>query len=248
MRVDFLKVTDHIYRIELPVRILGPLTIPVAAFLVEDSEGWTLIDSGPTETGPDLVAAIHEITDGEGPRQVLLTHAHYDHSGGLGDVLLEWNPPLFSHREEARFITGQSDYRYVPSRNLLFLVARYLIPQTGWGYPVARALERGEAVAGMVVIQLPGHSPGQVGFLHPRDQAMICGDAIMNIGGHLSFPYRFLSSDLVLTQQSIQRLAELDYRHLLPSHGDPILEVGRQALLDYLGLALAPDPLDHWQE
>jgi len=248
MHLDFQQVTDHIYRIELPIHILGPVTVPVSAFLVEDSDGWTLIDAGPTETAQDLVVAINELTEGEGPRQVLLTHAHYDHSGGLGDVLLEWNPPLICHREEARFITGQSDYRYVPSRNLLFLLARYIIPQTGWGYPVARTLERGEAVAGMVVIQLPGHSPGQVGFLHPRDQAMLCGDALMNIGGRLSPPYRALSSDPVLAQQSIRRLAELDFLHLLPSHGDPILERGRLAVLDYLGLSLSPDPLDHWQE
>lgn len=248
MLLDFQRVTDHIYRIELPIRLLGPVQIPVAVYLVQDREGWTLVDAGPTETAPDLVAAIHELTEGEGPRQILLTHAHADHSGGLGDVLLEWNPPLICQREEARFITGQSDYRFVPSRNLLFLIARYLIPQTGWGYPVAHALESGESIAGMVVIQLPGHSPGQVGFLHPGDQAMLCGDAVMNLGGQLSHPYRFLSSDLALTQNSIHRLAELDFRHLLPSHGDPILDRGREAVLDYLGLALAPDPLDHWHE
>jgi glyoxylase-like metal-dependent hydrolase (beta-lactamase superfamily II) len=241
-------VTDHIYRIELPIRILGPITIPVSAYMVEDSEGWTLIDSGPAETAQDLVAAIHELTDGEGPRQALLTHAHFDHSGGLGDVLLEWNPPIICHREEARFITGQSDYRYVASRNLLFLVARYVIPQTGWGYPVARVLDRGEAIAGMVVIQLPGHSPGQVGFLHPGDRAMICGDAVRSSGGRVAPPMRALSSDPALAQKSIHRLAELDYLHLLQGHGDPILEHGRQAVLDYLGLSLAPDPLDHWQE
>jgi glyoxylase-like metal-dependent hydrolase (beta-lactamase superfamily II) len=244
--VEFERVTEHILRLEVPYSLFGPISLPVSLYLVRDRQGWTLIDSGPAETAEDVVTAIATATDDLGPDQILLTHAHYDHSGGLGAIRMAWKVPLICHKDEAPFITGQSGYRLLASRNPFYLLGRYLVPPAGWGYTVDHRLERGESLLGMVVISLPGHSPGQIGFLHSEDRAILCGDALMNIKGRISPPSRWLTVDPDLASRSIERLAELDFLHLLPSHGDPILENGRRSLRQYLGLSQEEDLLGRW--
>jgi glyoxylase-like metal-dependent hydrolase (beta-lactamase superfamily II) len=87
----------------------------------------------------------------------------------------------------------------------------------------------------MAIIHLPGHSPGQIGFLHPEDRAMICGDAVMNLGNRLAPPFGFFTPDPEAAQSSLRRLGELDFEHLLPSHGQPVIGRGRSAVLRWLG-------------
>jgi glyoxylase-like metal-dependent hydrolase (beta-lactamase superfamily II) len=60
---------------------------------------------------------------------------------------------------------------------------------------------------------------------------MICGDAMMNLGGRPSPPNAFFTPDPWLAGKSLQRLADLDYTHLLPAHGPPITDHGRRAMV-----------------
>jgi glyoxylase-like metal-dependent hydrolase (beta-lactamase superfamily II) len=63
---------------------------------------------------------------------------------------------------------------------------------------------------------------------------MICGDAVMNRNGRLSPPFSFATQNPEIAEASMQRLGELDYQHLLPSHGPPILGRGREVMLEFL--------------
>jgi glyoxylase-like metal-dependent hydrolase (beta-lactamase superfamily II) len=230
----FEQVTDHIYRMEVPFEVVGPVVVPVAMWLVTHRENWTLVDTGPPESANDLVRAVRETTGGRGVRRVLLTHAHYDHAGGLAALQLAWNPAVICHRDEAPFVTGQADYRQQSARGAGFWIGRFFLRVSRWQMPVSLEVEGGQAADGMAVIHLPGHTPGQIGFLHPEDGAVICGDAVMNLNGRLSPPFAIATPEPRIAEASIVRLGELDYDHLLPSHGPPIFGQGRQAVLDYL--------------
>lgn len=246
--MDFERISDHIFRMELPMFSFGPISYTVAVWLVQDEQGWTLIDSGPPDSSDVLVSAIARTTRGQGPARVLLTHAHFDHSGGLNAVYVQWHPQIICHAAEAGFVTSERDYRDLPTRNPIFWIAREFFPSPHIGLAVDHQLQRGESIAGMVVIHLPGHSPGQVGYLHSLDQAMICGDTLMNRGGRITPPMRLATADLKLARASIQRLGELDFKHLLPSHGEPIIGDGRRTLLAYLGREAEPDSYGGWRE
>lgn len=232
--LSFEPITEHISRLELRFRLLGPITVPVSVWLMRTTDGWTLIDTGPPETADQLVSAIVRATGGQGPLRVLLTHAHYDHAGGLPALRAAWSPPVLCHKDEAPFVIGQGDYRRLPTDSLAFRLGRLFMKTAAYGVPVARDLERGQPADGMAVIHLPGHSPGQVGFLHPEDHAMICGDAVFNLGGSLGPPLSLSTPDPEAARASMRRLGDLDYRHLLASHGPPILHRGKQAMQQFL--------------
>lgn len=232
--LEFKPISEHILRLELRVRLLGPISAPVAVWLVRTPEGWTLIDTGPPESADQLVSAVVRATGGQGPLRVLLTHAHYDHAGGLPALRAAWSPPVMCHKDEVPFVIGEGDYRRIPSRSMIHRTARRFMPAPAYGVPVARDLERGQPADGMAVIHLPGHSPGQVGFLHPEDHAMICGDAVFNLGGSLGPPLSLATPDPEQARASMRRLGELDYEHLLPSHGPPIMRNGKAAMQRFL--------------
>ncbi len=233
--LDFEAVSEHISRLEVSWHVYGVIPIPVAMWLVRIGDRWTLVDCGPPETAERVVAAVARATDGHGPQSILLTHAHVDHAGGLAALRLAWNPAILCHRDEVPFVTGEADHAHIEPRGAGFWVGRFILPRATLGMPVARDLERGQAAEGMAVIHLPGHSPGQIGFLHPEDRAMICGDAVMNLGRRLSGPYVFATPDPAAAKASLRRLGELDFEYLLPSHGSPITRGGREAMLRFLG-------------
>lgn len=228
--LNFEPVTEHISRLELAWRPLPGVRIPVAVWLVRGPEGFTLVDAGLPGSADALLSAVARATEGRGPRRVLLTHGHYDHAGGLEALRQSWNPPVLCHREEVPFVTGERAYRDQPSRSLAFRLGRWMTGTAGRGVPVARELEGGEAAGGMVVIHLPGHTPGQVGFLHAADRAMICGDAVVNFRARLGPPLAIATPDPETAWASIRRLADLDFDHLLPSHGPPVLARGQEAV------------------
>jgi glyoxylase-like metal-dependent hydrolase (beta-lactamase superfamily II) len=232
---DFQSITENIARLELPWRVYGVIPIPVAVYLIRREDGFTLVDSGPPESADQLVPAISKATGGAGIDSVLLTHGHYDHVGGLNSLDLAWKPEVLCHREEAPFLRGDSDYHHLKAHSLLSFVGRYLMPRAALRVRASKTLEAGQAAAGMAVIHLPGHTPGQIGFLHPTDQAMICGDAAMNLGGQLSGPISLVTPNPMLAQKSLRRLAQLDYDHLLPTHGPPIMDHGQQAMRRFVG-------------
>jgi glyoxylase-like metal-dependent hydrolase (beta-lactamase superfamily II) len=231
---EFRPISAHIYRLELPWRVYGLVNIPVAVWMVRVGDRWTLVDSGPPETADNVVSAVARATQGRGVQSILLTHAHYDHAGGLMALRAAWNPAILCHRDEVAFVTGQAHHRQIRSTSRAFQFGRQFLPTGSWRLPVSRDLERGQSAEGMAVIHLPGHTPGQIGFLHPEDRAMICGDAVMNLTGRLSAPFALSTPDPEAARASIDRLGELDFEHLLPSHGPAILGRGRAAMSAFL--------------
>ncbi len=232
--MKFQQVSEHISRLELPWRFFGTINVPVAVFLVRERDSFTLVDTGVPESAGVLVKALGEATAGQGPRRVLLTHAHHDHAGGLNALQVAWKPQVICHRDEAPFVTGAMTYRQLEASGLAFWLGRLLMTHRGWGVKLEQLLDGGQSVAGMVVIHLPGHTPGSVAYLHPQDGAVICGDAVMNFKGRLSGAFPFSTQDPPAARAAIYRLAELDCNLLLPSHGLPILRDVRGKLLRFL--------------
>jgi len=230
---EFQLITDNIARLELKTKIAELFSSTVTAWLVRSEEGFVLIDTGPPQTAGELVEAVADATGGKGPSLILLTHGHYNHAGGLTALQLAWNPPIAAHLEEVPYIVGDRDYPRIRSNNPGYWLGSLLMESNPWSIPNVSKVTQGQTILGLNVIHLPGHTPGHLGFLHVKDQACICGDAIMNIGQRLMAPNPLMTTNPKLAKHSIFRLTERNFQHLLPSHGPPIMKVGRQRVFEY---------------
>ena len=238
---EFHLITDHIARLDLPIKFAGLIRTSVSVWLIRSPEGFLLIDSGPPDTAGEMVDAVSSATDGRGPKVVLLTHGHYNHAGGLTALRLAWNPPIASHVDEAPFITGERDYSRVRSKNPAYWLGSLLMDTTPWSIPNVQAVEHGRTLFGLTIVHLPGHTPGHLGFFHKDDKAFISGDALMNVGGRLTRPLWLSTHDMKLAEHSIRRVAERNFVHLLPSHGKPIMEQGRKVLFAFTQRRVSKD-------
>jgi glyoxylase-like metal-dependent hydrolase (beta-lactamase superfamily II) len=230
---EFQLVTDNIARLELQFKMADLISMSVAVWLVKGPEGFVLIDSGPPQAAGDVVEAVSEATSGRGPSVILLTHGHINHAGGLSALRMAWNPPIAAHVHEAPYLIGSRDYNRIRSNNPAFWLGSMLMETTQWSIPNISKINQGQTVMGLTVIHLPGHTPGHVGFIHGKDRACICGDALMNLGGRLMAPFLFSTPNPKMAKNSIFRLTERNFQHLFPSHGPPIMQVGRQRLFKF---------------
>ena len=215
---DFRPITPHIWRLTLNWNLIPLLPIPVAVWLVKDGEAWTLIDAGIPEHAATVADAAANFLKAAQPARVALTHAHYDHGGALSEIVKRWDVPIWAHAAEVDFVTGAQEYRNIVSRNFVFNLMRPVMVARVWRLPVARVLQEGDTFGGLEVIGVPGHTPGMIAFHHRADRAIICGDAVMNLGGRLTEPFAMATPDPAEARRSIKKLVALDFDVLLPSH------------------------------
>jgi glyoxylase-like metal-dependent hydrolase (beta-lactamase superfamily II) len=93
------EVAEGIYQIRLPL----PFALDhINVYLVEDSDGWILVDTGiKSEKSQKILENILEKLPESRPlKAVLATHAHVDHIGVAGWICDKWNVPLWVSKPE----------------------------------------------------------------------------------------------------------------------------------------------------
>jgi len=190
----------------------------VNAYLVEEDDGFTLVDTMlPRNAGRILKAA-----GGIPIKRIVLTHAHQDHIGSL-DALAETLPGvevLISSRD-ARLLA--KDMTLDPGEEKGKLRGGY----SGAKTKPTRTVEAGERIGSLEVVAAPGHTPGQVALLDTRDRTLYCGDAYSTLGGVATTakPARWFPLPAKSTWhhptalESAKALRALDPARLAPGHG-----------------------------
>ncbi|WP_456846441.1 MBL fold metallo-hydrolase [Cellulomonas sp. P5_C6] len=181
--------------LHIPAGMAGPeaVELDVRAFLVEHPDGFALIDTGMAAE-PDAIrsrldelgAAWSDVTD------VLLTHHHPDHTGGLARI-----------------------------RELAPAATVWASPLDDYVGPVS-SVSDGDTVRGLRVLALPGHTPGHLGLVHVADGAVFAGDAVGVADGRLVPAPEQFTADAARAAQSVRRLAEHVGSRVLFSHGPEI--------------------------
>ena len=148
-----------------------------AMFLLVGSEKALLIDTG---TGVfDLPALVRSITDK--PLQVVLTHGHPDHAGGIG-----WFDEVYAHPDDFEMslnLSYESHRGYAEGMLKMNAAAPVTAEDTVRfeKLPKMLPLLDGETIdlgdRRVMVFETPGHTPGGLSFLDVRERIMITGDA-----------------------------------------------------------------------
>ncbi|GMA15487.1 MBL fold metallo-hydrolase [Deinococcus metallilatus] len=193
---------------------VGLRTLYANVYLLDTPAGRLLVDAGALP----YAAHFARLVRGFQPDALLLTHHHVDHAGGAF-VAARLGVPVLAHPLEHPFLTGE-DHRlpYPAGQPRLGEMISRLHPKVSPGG--LHAIHPGEQVHGWEVVPLPGHTSGQVGLL--RDGVLIAGDALVGgrEGAHL--PRAAYNEDQAAAVQTLQALAGLDLRAVLPGHGGPL--------------------------
>ena len=142
-----------------------------------------------------------------GPAEVIVTHAHSDHTGGAPVIQSRWPSARFS---------------------------KYPWPERDGRMPW-RSLADGDTVmtgAGpLVVLHTPGHSPDHIALWHPDSRSLFVGDLLV-LGSTVFIPASDGGS-LADYLASLERLRQLSPARAWPAHG-PVIEDPGALITQYI--------------
>ena len=224
-----------------------------ATYLVLSEHAATLVDTGTHLSEASLREGLQVVRDFyeepvslEQVDQVIITHAHFDHFGGLAFVLPASGAKLYVHQWDARTLTHYAEEVAKGRERILAFLTRSGMPapdidtlmrmhgdpkRNVAGFPVHRAFEDGERiVAGFEIIHTPGHCPG-LSCIRIGDVVLL-GDQVLNGVTPHQFPKIYTSgSGLKNYLNSLVKISALSEtaRIGLPSHYGDIPDIEGRA-------------------
>lgn len=205
-------------------------------YVLASDEGLTLIDGGTPGKTDKIVKQIEEggyaLSD---IRAIVVTHAHSDHTGCVADLARRSGARVLAHQDEVPYLerTASLPYTALAQRLLFGLTERVLFRFEPC--KVDRSLQDGdvvEALGGLQVIHVPGHTPGSIALYQPERQILFCGDIFFHDAPKkgLQVSSRIVSVDVAQARESARKLAALPVEALCVSHGELILEGAQEKM------------------
>uniref|UniRef100_T1GBP7 Beta-lactamase-like protein 2 homolog n=1 Tax=Megaselia scalaris TaxID=36166 RepID=T1GBP7_MEGSC len=171
-------------------------------YLIGSGKERILIDTGDEDV-PEYINSLQKVLKDEnaGIRDILLTHWHHDHVGGVKDVLKinpnqnckVWKFPRYSHEPQ--------DCPEIPENIKI--------------YPLIDGQEFSVDGASMKVLYTPGHTSDHVCLL--MEGIIFSGDCILGEG-------TAVFEDLFEYMKSLEHLLKIDASKIYPAHGNIIPE------------------------
>lgn len=196
------------------------------AFLLVSQDGFTLIDTGTPGKTKTLIAQLEDNNYGLSDlRTIVLTHCHADHTGNVAELVKRSGAKIVAHRDEIPYIMQK---KALPVHSLFQRVGFWMFDRIFKTHidRVDLAVNDGDvvdALGGLIVIHVPGHTPGSIALYHPERRILFSGDILFNKRGIRVAP-KFFNVDTIQVQKAARRLAEYQVDIACFGHGEPILK------------------------
>ncbi len=184
--------------------------------MVLDGERPVVVDTGTGTVSEHYCERIEKILAGRSVDRIVLTHRHFDHSGGAAAMARRLDAPVYVHEWAVDILRkGEGE-----------MTGAWLFGATQ--EPVdAEPLEEGDEIdVGPVryqVLSTPGHAPDSIALWHEPSRTLIPGDTVYADGGIGRWDLKGGDYDQLVA--SIERLADLNADIMYPGHG-PAVEGG----------------------
>lgn len=218
-------ISEHVYGIFSRFGFLN-------FYVIKQGDVLTVVDTGLRDEDIDqLKADLEDIgLSLDQIQHILITHAHFDHIGGLAELQERTNATTYVHRLDAPIVRGEQAPTYARGEELgvfgRFGLSRLQSQRPPRPARVDVELQDGQILnaigAGVQVVHLPGHSYGQCGYWLPDDGVLIGGDVMVNLPWRVGMPVRMASPDWDAVKVSIQKAAALQPSIICVGHGRPI--------------------------
>ena len=189
------------------------LTITTGSFevntsiLSENGRAWIVDPGGEAERIISLLAK-----KGLEPAGILLTHAHFDHIGGVNALQAAFpDLKLTIHRDEVPVITH-------PMNSM---------PPDYPPVAMPKNIVHSSDAPGCEIIETPGHTPGGVSYYFPEEKLLLAGDTLFaGSVGRTDLP----GGDMAVLMRSLKKLTALpDDALVVPGHG-PHTSIGAEKM------------------
>jgi glyoxylase-like metal-dependent hydrolase (beta-lactamase superfamily II) len=144
---------------------VGP--IQANAYILSHTDGSCVIFD-PGAEGDKIVQHIEkqQLT----PLAILLTHAHFDHIGGIHEVKSKWDLPIYLHQQEKEWLTD-------PTLNgSAYFGGQVIVRHVPTCITGEQTLQIGAFTFDL--LETPGHSPGSISYYCKEVEAVFSGDVL----------------------------------------------------------------------
>ena len=190
--------------------------------VLKGAQGCVIVDTGYAKHVPLTLALVASRMglDGRPLSKLVNTHCHSDHMGGNAALRRAYGCPIAVPAGEAPLIEAWDERTlllgYADQHAERFAVDEVLLPGAtySWGDLEWRALAA------------PGHDMGALVFFNEEHRILISGDALWENGYGFVMPPELDPSALPATRATLEMIAALDARCVIPGHGEPFADVG----------------------
>ncbi len=194
-------------------------------YLIVEPDGLTLIDTGLPGSETKILRYLSDL--GHAPqdlKRILITHADFDHVGGLARLKAASGARVYADAIEAAAMAIGKSSRPLKPRNLFFKIMFGLTGRLFRARPIQadETLADGQVLpvlGGLRVLATRGHTPGHVSFFAPGAGVLFVGDSLVSEETGLRGSTGMNTWDQAQADESVRKQATLGARFVCPGHG-----------------------------
>lgn len=232
-----MQIAKGVEMLEISTMVMGKVDI-IYPTLIWDADEVILVDTGLPGQMPLIRAAVEKAgVSFAALTKIIITHQDVDHIGSLPVILAEAT-------QKIEVLSSELERPFIQGEQRLLKITPEAIAQALESLPptipdevrkafravlenppkanVDRTVADGEELpdcGGIVVIIMPGHTPGHACLYHKASKTLIAGDMLNILDGQLVGPDPKATIDLDLARKSLNKLAQYEITRVISYHG-----------------------------